>query len=127
MSQPLRRAFALVVPAIACAVASAGVYAQEKAEDYPVKPVRLIIASAPGGGIDIIGRIVAAKLSESWPQQVIPDNRPGGANTVGTALVAKSPPDGYTVLVQSVGVTYAGELRKLPFDASVQYKGSGRR
>jgi tripartite-type tricarboxylate transporter receptor subunit TctC len=103
--------------AVFCAAASMCASAAET-EDYPVKPVRLIIASAPGGGIDIIGRLVAQKLGEVWPQQVIPDNRPGAGNTLGTALVAKSPADGYTLLVQSLGITYAGELRKLPFDAS---------
>jgi tripartite-type tricarboxylate transporter receptor subunit TctC len=116
MAQRLRSA--LVVVAVACTAASAASYAQEKAEDYPAKPVRLIIASAPGGGIDIIGRIVAQKLGESWPQQVLPDNRGGAGNTVGTGLVAKAPPDGYTLLVQSLGVAYANSLRKLPFDAS---------
>ncbi|HUP93707.1 MAG TPA: tripartite tricarboxylate transporter substrate binding protein [Burkholderiales bacterium] len=102
--------------------ATLSVHAQDKrpagAEDYPSKPIRLIIASPPGGGIDIIGRLVAQKLTESWSQTVIPDNRPGGANTLGTALVAKAPPDGYTLLVQSLGIAYAGELRKLPFDAA---------
>lgn len=108
---------ALVFAAIACITATAQVRAAES-DDYPVKPVRLIIASAPGGGIDIVGRLVAQKLGEVWPQQVIPDNRPGAGNTVGTGLVAKSLPDGYTLLVQSLGITYAGELRKLTFDAS---------
>lgn len=108
---------ASVFAAIACITATAQVRAGE-GDDYPVKPVRLIIASAPGGGIDIVGRLVAQKLGEVWPQQVIPDNRPGAGNTVGTALVAKSLPDGYTLLVQSLGITYAGELRKLTFDAS---------
>jgi tripartite-type tricarboxylate transporter receptor subunit TctC len=92
--------------------------AAAEADDYPAKPVRLIIASAPGGGIDIIGRLLAQKLGETWPQQIIPDNRPGAGNTVGTAMAAKSPPDGYTLLVQSLGISYAGELRKLSFDAS---------
>src|SRR4029079_14854584 len=97
-------------------------HAQDKrpadTDDYPNKPVRLIIAAPPGGGIDIIGRLVAQKLTESGSQPVIPDNRPGGANTLGTGIVAKAPPDGYTLLVQSLGIAYAGELRKLPFDAT---------
>src|SRR5687768_11017971 len=105
------------VAAIFCAAASTCAPAAE-AEDYPAKPVRLIIASAPGGGIDIVGRLVAQKLGEAWPQQMIPDNRPGGGNTVGTSIVAKAPADGYTLLVQSLGIAYAGELRKLPFDAT---------
>jgi tripartite-type tricarboxylate transporter receptor subunit TctC len=89
-----------------------------ESDEYPAKPVRLMLASAPGGGIDIIGRLVAQKLSENWPQQVIPDNRPGAGNTLATGLVAKAAPDGYTLLVQSLGIAYAGELRKLAFDAA---------
>jgi tripartite-type tricarboxylate transporter receptor subunit TctC len=114
MAQPLTWALAVA----AGIAAAAGVHAQERADDYPAKPVRLIIASAPGGGIDIVGRLVAQKLGEAWPQQMIPDNRPGGGNTLGTGIVAKAPADGYTLLVQSLGITYAGELRKLPFDAA---------
>jgi tripartite-type tricarboxylate transporter receptor subunit TctC len=114
MAQPLTWALA-VAGGIA---AAAAVHAQERADDYPAKPVRLIIASAPGGGIDIVGRLVAQKLGEAWPQQIIPDNRPGAGNTLGTGIVAKAPADGYTLLVQSLGIAYAGELRKLPFDAS---------
>jgi len=111
-----RLTWALLTAALVCAGAPATLRAAES-EDYPAKPVRLILASAPGGGIDIVGRLVAQKLSETWPQQVIPDNRPGAGNTVATGLVAKAPPDGYTLLVQSLGIAYAGELRKLPFDA----------
>lgn len=106
-----------VVAAIVLALGYAGAHAQEKPEDYPTKPVRILAASAPGGGIDIIGRITAQKLSEAWPQQVIVENRPGGGNTVATGLVVKAVPDGYTLLVQSMGIAYAGALRELPFDA----------
>jgi tripartite-type tricarboxylate transporter receptor subunit TctC len=106
-----------VVAAIVLALGYAGAHAQEKPEDYPTKPVRVLAASAPGGGIDIIGRITAQKLSEAWPQQVIVENRPGGGNTLATGLVVKAAPDGYTLLMQSMGVAYAGALRELPFDA----------
>ena len=107
----------LLVAAMACASVPASARAAD-ADEYPTKPVRLILASAPGGGIDIIGRLVAQKLAEMWPQQAIPDNRPGAGNTVATGLVVKAAPDGYTLLVQSLGIAYAGELRKLPFDAA---------
>lgn len=107
----------LLVAAMACAAVPASARAAD-ADEYPTKPVRLILASAPGGGIDIIGRLVAQKLAEVWPQQAIPDNRPGAGNTVATGLVVKAAPDGYTLLVQSLGIAYAGELRKLPFDAA---------
>jgi len=91
---------------------------ERKPDEYPSKPVRIIVPSAPGGGIDIIGRIAAQKLSETWGQQVIVDNRPGASNTVGSAIAAKSPPDGYTLLAQSLSIAYAGELRKLSYDAA---------
>jgi tripartite-type tricarboxylate transporter receptor subunit TctC len=90
---------------------------EKKSDEYPIKPVRIIVPSAPGGGIDIIGRIAAQKLSEAWGQQVIVDNRPGASNTVGSAIAAKSPADGYTLLAQSLSIAYAGELRKLSYDA----------
>lgn len=84
---------------------------------YPVKPVRLVAASAPGGGIDIVGRVVAQKLSDQYAQQVVVDNRAGGGGVIATGIVAKAPPDGYTLLVNSVGVAYVGELHKnAPFD-----------
>lgn len=121
MARSFSRAF--VVATVAWTAVASGVQAQEKqsadAKDFPSKPVRLILASAPGGGIDIVGRIVAQNLTQAWAQPAIAENRPGSGNTVATALVAKAQPDGYTLLVQSVGVAYAGALRKdLPFDAS---------
>jgi tripartite-type tricarboxylate transporter receptor subunit TctC len=82
------------------------------AQQFPDKPVRLVAASAPGGGIDIIGRVVAQRLSGVWPQQVIVDNRAGGGGVIATGIVAKAPADGYTLLVQSVGVAYVGTLHK---------------
>jgi tripartite-type tricarboxylate transporter receptor subunit TctC len=89
------------------------------AETYPVRPVRFVVPLAPGGAGDIVARTVAAKLSELWGQQVVIDNR-GGANTIiGTELVARAKPDGYTWLLGVQGslainpVTY----RNLPYDA----------
>src|SRR5262245_46188316 len=76
----------------ACVCMSAG------AQDYPVKTIRYIVPFAPGGMTDILGRVVGQKLSEAWGQQVIVDNRPGAAGGVGSAIAAKAPPDGYTVL-----------------------------
>jgi tripartite-type tricarboxylate transporter receptor subunit TctC len=98
--------FCISIPCIA--LFAAGCHAQP----YPSKPVRLVAASAPGGGIDIIGRVVAQRLSGLWPQQVIVDNRAGGGGVIATGIVAKAPADGYTLLVQSVGVAYVGTLHK---------------
>jgi tripartite-type tricarboxylate transporter receptor subunit TctC len=107
-----------VLAAIAIGLAPISAHAQKQpGGDYPNKPVRLVAASAPGGGIDIIGRVVAQRLSDMWQQQVVVDNRAGGGGVIATGIVAKSAPDGYTLLVQSVGVSYVGTLhRDAPFD-----------
>jgi tripartite-type tricarboxylate transporter receptor subunit TctC len=68
---------------------------------FPAKPVRMVVPLAPGGGSDIVGRIAAQALAEQWDQQVVVDNRPGAGGTIGNDIVAKSVPDGYTVLVSS--------------------------
>ncbi len=75
--------------------------AQTYPVNYPVKPVRVIVPFAPGGGTDILGRVIAAKLSEQVGQQFLVDNRPGAAGNVGLELTVKAPPDGYTLLVGS--------------------------
>ena len=91
--------------------------AQAADATYPARPVRLIAASAPGGGIDLIGRIVAQRLSEAWRQQVVVDNRAGSGGLIATELVVRAVPDGHTLLMQSVGVSYVGTLnRNAPFD-----------
>ena len=69
------------------------------AQDYPNKPVRIIAAYTPGGGTDLLARIVAKKLGELWGQQVVVENRPGAGGNIGADAVAKAPPDGYTLLV----------------------------
>lgn len=88
------------------------------AQSYPSKPIRLIVPFAPGGGVDLIGRIIAQKLQEAWGQPVIVDNRGGGGGNIGTDMVAKSPPDGYTLLMGYVGNLAINPFlfRKLPYD-----------
>ena len=84
---------------------------------YPNRPVRMVIAFAPGGGTDIVGRILAQKLTETWGQTVVVDNRPGAGSTIGTDIVAKAVPDGYTI--QAVSMSHALNVslyRKLPYD-----------
>ncbi|RPJ44879.1 MAG: tripartite tricarboxylate transporter substrate binding protein [Betaproteobacteria bacterium] len=84
---------------------------------FPERPVRVVVASAAGGGTDIIARLLAQQLTSVWHQQAVVDNRPGGGGVIATDIAAKAAPDGYTLLVQSVGISYAPALyRKLPFD-----------
>ena len=71
------------------------------AQDYPVKPVRIIVPFAPGGSADVFGRFIAQRLQESLGQSFVVDNRPGGGSVIGTDAVAKAAPDGYTLLVMS--------------------------
>ncbi len=84
--------------------------------NYPVRPVRMIIALAPGGGVDTTGRFIAQKLSEAWGQSVIADNRPGAGGSIAAELVAKAPPDGYTLLMTSSGITITPSIMKLADD-----------
>jgi tripartite-type tricarboxylate transporter receptor subunit TctC len=90
-----------------------------RSEEFPARPIRLVAAQAPGGGVDIIGRIAAQGLAELWREQVVVDNRGGAAGAIATETVVKSTPDGYTLLVQSLGVSYLNSLRRnLGFDVT---------
>jgi tripartite-type tricarboxylate transporter receptor subunit TctC len=83
------------------------------AQGYPSKPIRFVVPYAPGGNTDILARLLCQKLSEAWGQQVIIDNRPGAAGTVGAELVARSPADGYTLIMGSFGnIIVANSLYK---------------
>jgi tripartite-type tricarboxylate transporter receptor subunit TctC len=84
---------------------------------YPSRPIRFIVPFPPGGGNDIVGRIVAAKLGEGLGQQVVVDNRGGAGGTIGTDITAKAAPDGYTMLVNNISLAVNHTLfRKLPYD-----------
>jgi tripartite-type tricarboxylate transporter receptor subunit TctC len=72
-------------------------------ETYPTKPIRLYVGFPAAGGHDVIGRLIGAKLTESWGQPVVVENRPGASGSIAADLVAKSPPDGYTLLISSSG------------------------
>jgi tripartite-type tricarboxylate transporter receptor subunit TctC len=89
-----------------------------QAQPYPSKPVRFIVPFAPGGSGDIVGRTVGAKLTEAWGQQILIDNRPGAAGTIGAAVVARSPADGYTLLLADDSpLAITPHIQKgLPFD-----------
>jgi tripartite-type tricarboxylate transporter receptor subunit TctC len=104
---------AAMLAALACCIGS-----DAQAQTYPAKPVRLVLPFPPGGGTDVVGRLVAQKLGQALGQQVIVDNRAGAGGRIGTDLVAKSPPDGYTLLLATSSVMGTGPAlyRKLPFD-----------
>jgi len=93
-------------------------HAAAAADAYPAKPVRFVVAFPPGGGTDIIARSIAQKLAERIAQQVVVDNRPGAGGNIGTDMVAKSAPDGYTLLMGSAGplAINASLFGKMPFD-----------
>ena len=96
-------------------LAAGGVQAQQS---YPTKPIRLIVPFAPGGPSDLLGRVVGQKLSESWGQQVVIENRAGANGIVGVELAAKSTPDGYTLVMATNGThgINAALFPKLPYD-----------
>jgi tripartite-type tricarboxylate transporter receptor subunit TctC len=84
---------------------------------YPDKPIRFIVTFAPGGGTDIFARAIAVKLTEAWGQPVIVDNRAGGNGNIGADIVAKAPPDGYTILLTTnATIVINPHLSKLPYD-----------
>jgi len=87
------------------------------AQNYPTKPVQVILAFTPGSAVDIVGRIVSAKLSEMWGQPVVNDNRSGAGGSIGSAAVARAAPDGYTLLVTSNAHTVNPAIfAHLPYD-----------
>jgi tripartite-type tricarboxylate transporter receptor subunit TctC len=87
------------------------------AQNYPVRPIRLVAPFAPGGGTDISARILAEALGRTFKETVVVDNRPGAGSVVGSEIVAKSNPDGYTLLLGNISMAFNASLyRKLPYD-----------
>ena len=98
---------AVAVTGATCAVAAT----------YPDKPVRMVVPFPPGGGTDVVARAIALKLTEQWGQSVVVDNRPGAASMVGTEMLARAVPDGYTLGFVSMSHTINPSIyKKLPFD-----------
>lgn len=88
------------------------------AQAYPAKPIRMILPFPPGGPTDIMGRVIAQKLSEQLGQPVVPDNRPGATSNIGLELASRSPPDGYTIVLAAPPIAISPSLySKLNYDA----------
>ena len=101
----------------AVAAAALAFSAPAQGQEYPTKPVRIIVPLTPGSGADIAGRIIGQRLNEHWKQPVIVENRPGAGGQIGTAAVVKAEPDGYTLLVQSSSHAANPAIYKsLPYD-----------
>ena len=104
--------------AVACLAATISpAFAQTPA--YPAKPVRLIVPFPPGGSLDIAGRLIAQKLTEIWGQTVVVENKPGAGGNIGADYVAKSPPDGYTILLGALSTHAVNPslYKSMPYDA----------
>jgi tripartite-type tricarboxylate transporter receptor subunit TctC len=84
--------------------------------NYPVKPLRMVIALAPGGGVDTSGRMLGQRFTDAWGQAVVSENRPGAGGTIATEAVARAAPDGYTLLMTSSGHAITPAMYKLSFD-----------
>ncbi len=99
-------------------VAIAVIAGNANAQTYPTKPIRFIVGFAPGGATDIIARALAQKLSDVFGQQVVVDNRAGGGGTIAASMTAKSPPDGYTMLMGTISTlaTNVSTYKNLPYD-----------
>ncbi|OGA22116.1 MAG: hypothetical protein A3H34_04775 [Betaproteobacteria bacterium RIFCSPLOWO2_02_FULL_67_19] len=99
--------------AFALSFTAAGAHAQQK---YPTKPIRMLTPFAAGGGSDILARLIGPQVSEVFGQQIVVDNRPGGAGTVGATLAVRAAPDGYTLILVSGSFGVSSVLHKVSFD-----------
>ena len=99
----------------ACASLCTGIVT---AQEYPTRPIRLVVPFTPGGTTDILARLLSVRLGEAWGQQVIADNRPGAGGNIGVELTAKSAPDGYTIVMGHIGTFGVNPTlyAKLPYD-----------
>jgi tripartite-type tricarboxylate transporter receptor subunit TctC len=115
----VRLLFALLIAAVTLTPAA-------WATDFPNKPVRLIVGYSPGGATDLVARILARTLSERWPHPMVVENRPGAAGNIASDLIAKAPPDGYTLMLAAPALAVNASLyKKLPFDPIADFRHVG--
>lgn len=123
MHEQSRRTSAYLLCSLLCTVWGGVAQAQSKAagkiQGYPEKPIRFVVPFTPGSGVDIVARLLGQKLGESWKQSVVVDNRSGAGGTIGTEIVARAVPDGYTILMGNLATHGINPnlYRKLPYDA----------
>jgi tripartite-type tricarboxylate transporter receptor subunit TctC len=112
-----------VVAALAATLAVAGqAFGQpQKSAFHPTKTVTIIVPYSPGGGTDVVGRLMAKSLEEMWGQPVIIDNKTGGSGSVGAAIVARAAPDGHTLVLAVSGIAINAHLLKLPYDTMTAF------
>jgi tripartite-type tricarboxylate transporter receptor subunit TctC len=102
---------------VLAAAASSGAWAAEAGGGYPLRAIRMVVPYAPGGPIEVIGRLIGQRLGDAWGHPVVVDNRPGASGLIGTDLVAKAPKDGYTLLIAAQSqASNASMFKKLPYD-----------
>jgi tripartite-type tricarboxylate transporter receptor subunit TctC len=106
------RSAMLILSTCACAAGAA----QAQTPAYPTKSIRMIIALAPGGGVDTTGRFIGQKLNQMWGQSVVAENRPGAGGAIAAEIVARAAPDGYTLLMTSAGLAITPSIMKLSYD-----------
>ncbi|MBM3342518.1 MAG: tripartite tricarboxylate transporter substrate binding protein [Betaproteobacteria bacterium] len=112
----MKRSIECMVIALAAPISSAAM-AQNMAQPYPARALRLVVPAPPGGGTDILGRLIAHKLTEAWRQQVIIDNRAGASGMIGSEIVARAGADGHTLLLSfTTHVTNPSLFAKMPYD-----------
>lgn len=117
MTSPLQftsRLFAAGLAACLCAGAA-------QAQTYPTRPVRIVVPSSPGGGTDILARLLAQKMTENLGQSFVVDNKPGAGQALGSDLVAHSPADGYTLLMAASAIVLGQVTSKTPYDVSKDF------
>src|SRR5688572_27102800 len=107
----IRLLSAVSLACLACLATSASF-----AQTYPSRTIRVIVPLAPGGGTDLVTRLVAQKMSEQLGVSIIVDNRGGGGTVIGTELLARAAPDGYTLAAAAAELSINPSLRKLPYD-----------
>lgn len=116
-ASPFRRRSSLIVAAVlTLAAAFPGPVSMAQAQEFPARPLRLVLGFAPGGGSDLIGRMIAGQLTEQIGRQVLVENRPGAGGTVAADLVANAPADGYTLMLATIANALHPHMYKLRYD-----------